>query len=632
MRNAFRTEDEGAFGFGPEFDPEYTKRSSSPDQLALAWASSGEVVAASPLPVNLSTAFQTDLAHFSSDFELGSAINKHRARDLGLPPISQSTRYLSVISDYSERTRILALDGERLSLPDADLLEWLINAEKQMTPGTDNHPVFENGLEDTACSIRRLPNGQISMTEVSRQNVQAMRARIRNVAGQNPPLSLAIETPLRCAARYFLTVTDAGVEIQRPGKTSEVTAFLLLNMTGYSFGLWSPQTGLFTENAFLAPDEISRQVDNTRSKFETAGAKAAPDNARITAYIRQAFDQLNLLMSSDKLEQLQLSNYVNVVWVAEQGLANLASPVAAEFASKTGYEFKALGVPVGEAVADGLLLGSYTFGEPGVIGAERLPVVDLAHDILALADTEESQRRREEEVRMASRRNKAVMTLMAAPVLAAAVLIALTASLFASYLFTSWRDSQADAKTLELKPALDRRKSYEANLKWYQEFISEVSQLRRQQPVGIGLLNQLNSNYPFNIDPTFYVSDMKLSQNGDVEMKGLARNKDAVVSFLKALEFAGGPESGTRLFSNLAYEVQEMAPPAVTGQVTLPTLSGSKLTTNTTAAPGVVQWRMTGNYAPVAEFAPKPVPAAAGQPTPVPGQKPAPVQGSPAAK
>ncbi|MEP6789552.1 MAG: hypothetical protein ABJB40_14025, partial [Acidobacteriota bacterium] len=266
MRNAFSAEQAGNFGFGPEFDPDFDERSSSPDQVALVWNSTGEVVAASPLSANLASASQTDVKRFPSDFELASAVNKHRAQDLGLPPITAGTHYLTTTVDYSERTRILALDGERLSLNDAELLEWLVNAEKQMLLGTDSHPVFESSLEDTVCTIRRLPNGQISMTEASRQNVQAAVGRLRSVAGQSQlaPIGVTIETPLRSAARYFLTATNAGIEVLQPGKTSEVTAFLLISRTGYSFGLWSPQTGLFTENAFLAPDEINRGVKNDR--------------------------------------------------------------------------------------------------------------------------------------------------------------------------------------------------------------------------------------------------------------------------------------------------------------------------------------------------------------------------------
>jgi hypothetical protein len=103
---------------------------------------------------------------------------------------------------------------------------------------------------------------------------------------------------------------------------------------------------------------------------------------------------------------------------------------------------------------------------------------------------------------------------------------------------------------------------------------------------------------------------MKLLPSGDVEMKGLARNKDAIASFLKALEFAGGSESGSRLFSNLAYEIQEIAPQAAdSGQAKLPTMAGSTLTGGSSVAPGVVRWSIKGNYLPVAEFAPKPPPA-----------------------
>jgi hypothetical protein len=122
----------------------------------------------------------------------------------------------------------------------------------------------------------------------------------------------------------------------------------------------------------------------------------------------------------------------------------------------------------------------------------------------------------------------------------------------------------------------------------------------------MGLLYQLNSNYPFNIDSAFYVSDLKLQPTGDVEIKGFSKNKDSVAAFLKNLEFMSGPESGSRLFSNLAYEVQEGVPEAApaTGQPTLPTVKGSLLPTQ--AKPGVVQWRLTGNYVPMDEFAPPP--------------------------
>jgi Tfp pilus assembly protein PilN len=623
MRNAFGIKNES--GFGSESDPRFAERSESPDQLTVVWSSAGEMVVAYPLPNSGAGSSRMDIVRFPSDFDLAAAVNMRRAKETGLEPLSLATHYLTAAADYSERTRILALDGERLAYDDAILLEWLVNAERQMALGTDNHPVFETSLEDTACAIRRLPNGQIAMTEAPRAHMQALGARLRSVLGEHPaaPISLTIETPLRCAARYFLTETTQGGETLRPGRSSEVTAFLLLNRAGYSFGLWSPQAGLFSEYAFLAPDELGRkgrvreQTDPDDASAEGAAAKAAHG---LESYIRHAFDQLLLQMSPDKLAGLQLSNYAQVVWAAERGLTESAAPIAAEFADKTGLEFFALNVPADDAVAAGLLLGSYSFGKTSVTGAQNLPQVNLARDILALADTEEIERRREEEARLVNRRNRAAMTMLAAPVIVLAILLALVASILASNLMTAWRESSADTKTRELKPALDRRKSYEANLKWYQEFITEVSQLRRQQPVGIGMLYQLDSSYPFSTDPSFYVSDLKLTPTGDVEIKGLARNKDAVTAFLKALEFAGGPESGSRMFGNLAYEVQETTrPETATQQVKLPSMTGSTLNT-AKAAPGVVSWSIKGNYVPMAEFIPKPQPGKPGAPVP-PGQQ-----------
>ena len=112
---------------------------------------------------------------------------------------------------------------------------------------------------------------------------------------------------------------------------------------------------------------------------------------------------------------------------------------------------------------------------------------------------------------------------------------------------------------------------------------------------------------------------MKLLPTGAVEIKGYARNKDAVASFLKSLEFAGGPESGSRLFANLAYEVQEGAPQlvAAAGQTQLPTMAGSTLQAGQ-IRPGVIVWSIKGTYLPAQEFAPQP--AAKPGATPVPPQ------------
>ncbi|HEX6125709.1 MAG TPA: hypothetical protein VFZ23_10105 [Pyrinomonadaceae bacterium] len=608
------------FGTSPDFNgASHDHPERSPDQLAVTWNPGGNVVAAWPALRDGSN-WEIELERFPSDFNLAQTVSLRRGGQAGRFPVSHDSLFLTTIPDFSERTRILALDGERLALDDAELGEWLITAEQQVVLGTDNHPLFETSLDDTACAIRRLPNGLVAMTEVPRAHVLAARERVRSLLGDrvSSHINISIETPVRTTARYFLTAVPEGERVQRPGKESEVTAFMLISHAGFRFGLWSPATGLFSEYGFLAPKSIAQTAVHTGSAPLRANPNSA-DPSELTAYVRNAFEQLSLQLSKEKLEQLQLSGYTQVVWASVPDLADTIAPIAAEHASATGIDVFHLTAPLDETAVGGLLLGSFAFGSAHAVGASILPSADLARDLLVLADTEQDQRRFSEELYARKRRNTAIFTLLGPPVTAVAVLLAILVMLILSSVATGVRDARATERTAELKPALDRRNSYEANLKWYQEFIRQVSRLRKQQPVGISLLYQLNSNYPFTIDPSFYVSDMKLLPTGTVEMKGFARNKDAVASFLKSLEFAGGTESGSRLFSNLAYEVQEGQPAVVApaaGQGNVPAIAGSLLSSNK-AAPGVIVWTIRGNYLPVGEFVPPAAPnAKPGSPPP----------------
>ena len=594
----------------------------SRDQLAVSWNQDGRVVAAWPTSRDGSGNWEVEVERFTSDFNLTQAINLRRGGQAGSLTVSKETYFLTTIPEFSERTRILALDRDRLALDDRSLLEWLITAEQQVVLGIDNHPLFETSLDDTACVIRRLPNGLVAMTEVPRAHVLAARERVRTLLGDRvaSQVDLTIETPVRSAARYFLTAIKEGELVQRAGKESEVTAFILIGHSGFRFGLWSPAAGLFSEHGFLAPKDIAQAAPGGR--FPDA-AKRDDVDARLESYVREAFDQLSLQLSKEKLEQLQLSGYAQVVWASEPGLSATIPQIAAEHASTTGIQVFHLAAPMDEAMVGGLLLGSFAFGDASPVGAAILPQADLARDLLVLADTEQDHRRLGEELLVQQRRNRAIFTLLAGPTVVTAILLAMIGGLIFTGIVTGIRDAQASARTQELKPALDRRNSYEANLKWYQEFIKQVSRLRRQQPVGIGMLYQLNSNYPYTVDPSFFISEMKLLPTGAVEMRGYARNKDAVASFLKSLEFAGGPESGSRLFGNLAYEVQESAPvaPLVAGQTSVPTMAGSALQANQ-ARPGIIVWSMKGNYIPMEEFQP-PEPAKKGARPATPAASPA---------
>ena len=601
MRSSYAARRQPARGAGLGVSREFEMFGSSPDQLAIVWAAS-EAVAASPQPGPGGT-FSVDVARFPADFNLGATLEMRRRNQLGLPQLSRRTVFATMAPSFAERTRILALDGERLAYDEDTLSEWLVNAEEQMLLGTDNHPIFETSLEDTASAIGRLPNGQVTLTETPREYVNAVREKMRSLVGGAPgPINLIVETPVRCAARFFLARLPEGSEVRRPGRDGEVTAFLLVERAGFSIGLWAPRAGLFSEYSFLGPQEL---------------ATSDPSDARLDAYIRQALDQLFLQLSPDRLEAMQLSSYAQIVWASEPGLEERITPVAVDYAEKSGIEFFHIPIPADEAIANGLLLGSFSFGNSEAVGPRVVPVVNLARDLLVHADTEEVERRRLEQLEAQKRRNRTVFAILAAPVIAFALLAAFGADIVRERVYLAFREANADAETARLKPALDRRKSYEANLIWYQEFVKQVSLLRRQQPVGTSLLYQLDSNYPFNIDPSFYISEMRLNPKGEIEIKGLAKNKDAIAAFLRSLEFAGGAESGSRLFGNLAYEVQEgVAQQANAQRPGMPQISSPTFAATNTA-PGVVNWSMKGIYLPVAAIAPpdpNAKPATPGQP------------------
>src|SRR5262249_19711445 len=184
----------------------------SRDQLSIVWNTAGGVVAAWPIARDGSGNWEIEIERFTTDFNLTQTVNLHRGGQAGNLAVTHDTFFLSTIPEFSERTRILALDGDRLALDDRELAKWLVTAEQQVTLGTDSHPLFETSLDDTACVIRRLPNGLVAMTEVPRAHVLSARERIRTLLGDRITsfINLRIETPVRATARYFLTAVKEG--------------------------------------------------------------------------------------------------------------------------------------------------------------------------------------------------------------------------------------------------------------------------------------------------------------------------------------------------------------------------------------------------------------------------------------
>src|SRR6185503_9859055 len=286
MRNAYGTSP--AYALDPE------DLAHSRNQLSVVWNEIGGAVAAWPLSRDGGRSWEIEVERYTTTSNLKQQIDGQRSGQSGDLTISEVTHFLTTVPEFSERTRILALDGDRLSLSDEELGKWLIAAEQQVTLGTDNHPLFETSLDDTACVIRRLSNGLVAMTEVPRAHVLAARERLRTLLGDRiaSRLESTIETPVRTAARYFLAAAAEGELVQRAGKEREVTAFVLIGNAGFRFGLWSPSVGLFSEYGFLAPREIAAMADRSPVQgFQTLPMASASDDAALDGYIRQAFEQ-----------------------------------------------------------------------------------------------------------------------------------------------------------------------------------------------------------------------------------------------------------------------------------------------------------------------------------------------------
>src|SRR3954449_3832344 len=126
--------------------PQTTGRDHSPDQLSTVWNDTGGVVAAWPTSREGGRSWEIELKRFDSTLNLAQQINLQRGGQAG-EALSQDTLFLTTIPEFSERTRILALDGDRLALDERDLVKWLIAAEQQVVLGTDNHPLFETSLD-----------------------------------------------------------------------------------------------------------------------------------------------------------------------------------------------------------------------------------------------------------------------------------------------------------------------------------------------------------------------------------------------------------------------------------------------------------------------------------------------------
>lgn len=557
------------------------------DLVAIGAFGAGEVSVASIFESSSSGYPEMDLTRWSGVGSLRDEISDRRCFELGLSPVSTSTRFLAVIPPFSERTRLLPLPEKVRRMDDESLRRWLIDAETDGLEGTDGHPLFDVPSGENCVSVSRLPDGNIAVTEVSRaQRDDLIDSISRRLGVGRDCISVALETSSRACLRYFLLATNEGAELDKR-TDSAGTALVILTRTGFNVSFWSPIRGLFAENGYPAPAGVSDESNEMHD-----------GSAELDSYFRQAVDELFIQIETMEHAGDEPFHVSRVVWGAESGLETAVSGVMGEIASQYDVDFIALDRSAEEASACGLLLISKAIVSED--DADLLPQADLVRGLDSEPMAEEAFGFEEEgSVRVDTvdnhRRNLA-LAILGPPVAILAILLAMIAHSMWTSSSLEGRLETAVSKESELMPALQRRREFEKSIAHYREVVLAVSSLRERQPLTMSLLEFLDDRFPADSDSGFFVSELKLGDDGSMRGKGLARSKDVVIEFLRGLE-QGRDSAGLPIFEGLTYTVREAELGA--SNVYVATDLSRPRTQYRNLAPGVVEWELAADFASV---------------------------------
>jgi hypothetical protein len=534
---------------------------------------------------------------------------------LGLQLHPQTTSFVTATQTFTERTRILPLPLETEDLDDTELLDWLLQAATNNYGGLDEQPLFDGPLDAIACDYNRTPSGQVTFTEAPWPDVRETSSRLldanstvalleRLSAADESHVALRVETFLRGFVRSFA----AAYPHRLSGGPEAVTAFFLATESGVVTGLWSSGQGLFHEFAEdFRPAELGLDdsVEDEYAAFlrppaadELDDFPLAPD---LPAEIRNETLLQNARNLATRLQTLQAEGETftpQVVWCAAPAAREDLNLLLEDFARRYGWELVEVTDPLPEFVAEGLLLGS-TRGP----ALDSVPLINLISPLRQRAD-ESAQAARSVQVADWERKRRRCAFALAAPVIIALGVVAGSWLNSLRVSFSLARAAgQAQSEAARLKPIAERRRSFVENFKWYQAYCQQILDLRQKQTAAIGLYADLEPRWPLGADDTFFVTELRVQAGGQVEIKGYTRSEEAVTTFVRGLEFSDADEQGRHRFTNIAFEVKQGAPANATAAnsqmgTSQPTFAS---TLNTNLAPGVVAWKVTALYGPLAE-------------------------------
>ena len=491
------------------------------------------------------------LAYFPVDGGLPDAVAAFRGQ-LNLPTGSD-TAYRFVPFLYTEETKVPALDTETLLLGDDELIKFLIYAMKNPMHGADGKPLFPQTEQmQTVYDLVRLSSGEIALTELPRDVLELSSREYAKAAITNfhdadfvksraksgefvvlPDYLQIVETQMRVIARFLAVErADQFTELE-PGET---LAFFSFSSTGYAYSLYNSESGFFAELGEVfdvkeggeMPVEVNSAKQNSLRYFEG-----------IYNFINEQF--YHRVVPKD--EESAPLNVKNILWAADDGLTEPVSAVFREFSEISKLPVEQIKVPRTEMIVKGLL---YNVAE--LPGAELIPPINLAAD---LTFQHEEILRREaavEEDRVKDRRAAAIVFLL----IPAACVLGLVFGLYFNNMLhaaeLSSRREIAAAEIARLQPLIDQRREYEKTLAWYEDVLRQIVALRQKQVTPLLFAWRLDRLYPAY--QSFFIDELSLKTGGVFEIKGLAKDEQAVVDFVHALEFSAN-SGGKRDFTDL---------------------------------------------------------------------------------
>ena len=465
---------------------------------------------------------------------------------------------------FTEETRIAALPEEALHLPDDELTRWLVDAATRQTAGEDGVPLFDAGLEKSAYDFARLPDGQVTLTELPRE---LLRAALKSVLQTNPldsselanltsyapdeaqPFLLhAVETRLRAVTRFLAVNEDAEFAALAPTENIAVFAF---TPSGCGFALWNPAQTFHAEygECFeLNFDDAEVPLGMAPADYVTQLYLEGAGNFLYEQFYQRVQPEIDGPAIPVR----------RIYWAASDGLSGPLSGMLREFAESSGFALTPLTErPLGEMVAQGLLLAHNSAAE------SLVPSINLAHDISRQHETFNAQQRNVQALAALSRRRAAAAWLALPFVLGLGLLAGLFLHNGRHAVALGLRETAAQREASRLQPVQQARAQYEKTLRWYEDVLRQIVALRAKQASALGFAAQLDPLYPQN--GAFALSEMKLAPGGSFELKGLTRDERAVAFFVRSLEYAADYDD-KRYFQGLQLEFKQGANFGATAQ------------------------------------------------------------------